>query len=177
MSQHATGLQTCCGLARLCGLINESRVGRRFDEALCCGRNSVHVQKLVLEPEAESKFDSLLHLHGQEPSWFDCTCIHVQNLKPLCPVALLCLCASSSIRYVITSASATTKINIQLNTNSRPCLCSHTPPSHTTITGQYRQHARRSTSRGSHALNQDSRRLRFVQHNRRPVRPSALRAA
>ena len=91
--------------------------------------------------------------------------------------ALLCLCASSSIRYVIIYASATTKMYIQLNTNSRRRLHSYTSPLHTTNIGQYRQHARHSASRGRHALNQDTRRLRFVQHNRRAVRPSALRAA
>lgn len=68
-------------------------------------------------------------------------------------------------------------MNIQLNTNSRRCLHSHTSPLYTTNTGQYRQHARHSASWGSHALDQDTRRLRFVQHDCRTVRPSTLRAA
>jgi hypothetical protein len=70
---------------------------------------------------------------------------------------------------------AATKMNIQLNTNSRRCLRLYTL--HTTNIGQHRQHARHSASWGSYALDQDTRRLRFVQHNRRTVDPSALRAA
>jgi len=104
-----------------------------------------------------------------------CSCLKAVAALSFVQFALLSWwsCASSSIRYVITFASAT-KMNInRLNTNS----ASNSSPLRTTIVGQHRQHARHSTSWGSYALDQDTRRLCFVQHNRRTVGPSALRAA
>lgn len=83
MSQHATRLQTCCGLARLCGLINEERVGHIRCRLHVVYETFYMYRNLLLNRRFSPRLTCVQICRAKEP-WSECTGIHVRNLKPLC---------------------------------------------------------------------------------------------